>query len=566
MAKPIDTQFDHGSSDGAISRIGQGTIQSRLDSINLGFKEKEISERAKQMGVGYINLLMVPINPDALRIISPKEAELARAVPFFLIGKEVKLASPSIESQEYKDLYSVLTARGLHVSPVLISEESLAQGLSLYNLHKIVEKEIRTYAYDDEALKQYEKELADLVALKDKFEYISDEDAVDGIIFGALKMGASDIHMQPESKEVSMRFRIDGVLHTIFTFPISVYGKILIRMKFRSALKMNVILVPQDGKFAFQLSDREIDIRMSTLPTEFGETVVLRLLDAKKGIVPFKDLGFIGITHHHLELAIGARNGMILVTGPTGSGKTTTLYSILNTISTPKIKVITLEDPVEYHLPNISQSQIHEDEGYTFGSGLRSILRQDPDVIMVGEIRDLETAETAVQAALTGHVMLSTVHTNSAVETIPRLLNMGVKPFLLAPSLNAIVAQRLVRMLCPHCRKALAVNQEEEEIFQKVIDDIRKVYKDFKIDVPTSIYHPEGCTLCTGTGYVGQIAIIEVLNMSDAIRDLILTEASTKQILEKTKEEGMITMKQDGLLKVMQGMTTLEEVMRVAGA
>lgn len=564
MTKVINAQFDDGAGNSS-ARIGQGDIQTRLDSINLSFKEKEIAERAKAMNVGYINLLMVPINPDALRIISPKEAETARAIPFFLIGKEIKLASPALESEAYKNLYNALVARGLHVTPVLISEESFAQGLSLYNLHRIVEKEVRTYVFDDEALKQYEKELADLIALKDKFEFISDEDAVDGVIFGALKMGASDIHMQPESKEVALRFRIDGVLHTIFTFPITVYGKILIRMKFRAALKMNVTTVPQDGKFVFQLSDREIDIRMSTLPTEFGETVVLRLLDAKKGIVPFKDLGFIGITHHHLELAIGARNGMILVTGPTGSGKTTTLYSILNTISTPKIKVITLEDPVEYHLPNISQSQIHEDEGYTFGSGLRSILRQDPDVIMVGEIRDLETAETAVQAALTGHVMLSTVHTNSAVETIPRLLNMGVKPFLLAPSLNAIIAQRLVRMLCPHCRKELTVNQEEEEIFEKVIGDVQKVYKDFKIDIPRTIYHPEGCTICNGTGYMGQVAVIEVLNMSDALRDLILSEASTKDILEKAKEEGMITMKQDGILKVLQGMTTLEEVMRVTG-
>lgn len=560
MPKIISTHFEQGENG---SRRSEGHVLSHLGDINLGFLEKELSTKATQMKLAYVNLQLFPINPDALRLLSPAQAEEARAIPFFLIGKEIRLAV--LDPKQAQGIIKFLMEQGFHVTIALMSQQSYMFGLGLYALHRIEEKVVKTYSLE-ETQQEYEKELEKLQTLQKNLDTLSDEDSIDGIIYGALRMHASDIHLQPESGQVQLRFRIDGVLHTIFTFPSAIYDKILMRMKYRAAMKMNVSKLPQDGKFLFMLDDREIDLRMSCLPTEFGETIVLRLLDAKKGIVSFKALGFVGLTLHHLEMALKGRAGMVLVTGPTGSGKTTTLYSVLDRLNGPEVKVITLEDPVEYHLPGISQSQIHEDEGYTFASGLRSILRQDPDVIMVGEIRDLATAETAVQAALTGHMMLSTVHTNSAIETIPRLLNMGVKPYLLAPSLNAVIAQRLVRTLCPHCKTTKTVDSAEKKLFSGTIEILKKRYGEiFTMDIPKEIYVANGCSVCNNTGYTGQIGVMEVLIMSDGLRDLILAQAPSRAIYEKALLEGMITMKEDGLLKVMQGLTTLEEVVRVAG-
>lgn len=542
----------------------QGQVLSHVESINLDFHEKELQERAKQMHMQYGNLQIFPINPDALRIISPKEAVEFQAIPFFLIGKKLRLAV--VDPHIVDLLVQQLQGKGYDVELVLISEKSFQFGVGLYALHRIENQEVKTYALDDQQKGLYEEQLVKIKALQKEFENMPEHEAIDKMIFSALQLRASDIHMEPEVQTLRIRFRIDGVLTDMFELSMNVHAKFLMHMKFRAQMKMNIARLPQDGKFVFFLKDRQIDIRMSCLPTEFGEAVVLRLLDAKKSIVPLVTLGFTGMNLAYVQKALEQSSGMILVTGPTGSGKTTTLYSLLSLLNTPDVKMITLEDPVEYHLPGVSQSQIHEDEGYTFASGLRSILRQDPDIIMVGEIRDLPTAETAVQAALTGHRMLSTVHTNSAVETIPRMLYMGVKPYLLAPSLSCIVAQRLVRNLCPHCKQIAPITSAEKQICDKVSADVKARFGGtVTFDVPTQMYHAVGCAYCHNTGYVGQMGIMEVLRVTSAVQDVILQGAASHVLLEKALEEGMMTMKEDGVVKAMQGMTTLEEVMRVAG-
>ena len=329
-------------------------------------------------------------------------------------------------------------------------------------------------------------------------------------------------------------------------------------------MKLNVATEPQDGRYYFNFNKRKVDVRVSALPTEYGETFVLRLLDSGKKALDFETMGYVG---RNLELVKGATaiaNGMVLVTGPTGSGKTTMLYAMLRQFNKPEAKIVTLEDPIEYHLENVAQSQINEKRGYSFGSGLRAILRQDPDVVMLGEIRDLETAETAAQAALTGHVLLSTLHTNSAVDTIPRLLNIGLQPYMVAPAIHTIVAQRLVRVVCKECGQDEAVKDSEKEEIEKVLAGVRTVAPDMVLEIPATIKNATGCPKCSHTGYSGRTAIAEVFVFDDTIRDLILGKKSSREILEAARAQGMLTLKEDGMLKVIAGQTTLNEVFRVA--
>jgi len=385
------------------------------------------------------------------------------------------------------------------------------------------------------------------------------------ILGGAISLDASDIHIEPEKKEIKLRVRLDGILHDVLIFDFKIYQTLLSRIKLLSGLKLNVTDRPQDGRFTILLKGATIEIRASTLPAEYGESIVLRLLNPKS-LIEMEKLGLRKDLIKIFEREIKKPNGMIIVTGPTGSGKTTTLYAILKRINSPEIKIITIEDPIEYHLEGISQTQVDPTKGYDFPTGLRSIMRQDPDVILVGEIRDLETAEIACQAALTGHLVFSTLHTNDAAGAVARMVDLGVRPVSIAPAINMVVAQRLPRKVCSDCAKFVEPSKEELEKIKKSLAGVKKEIlppsffeKSFKI--PRAV----GCQNCNLTGYRGRVGIFETFLVDDEMERFILTNPSIVDMRELAIKRGMILMRQDGLMKVLEGVTTIEEVERVAG-
>ncbi|MBI5152738.1 Flp pilus assembly complex ATPase component TadA, partial [Candidatus Peregrinibacteria bacterium] len=392
---------------------GDKGMPEALTAINLEFKEKTIKDRAKELNLEYVEIGKTPINPDLLKIIDFETAQSAMVIPFLRIGKDLRIAVTDPEKAETKKLLEDLKTKEfvLHIS--LTSEEQFKEALKLYEFHKkFIEKEIVTHVAEER--QAYEKELAVLADLKEKVEKVTSEEALNIIEVGAMKTRASDIHYEPGEKQTRVRFRIDGVLHVIFTISNPIYANMANQLKYRCGMKLNITNIPQDGRYSFVINERKVDVRVSAIPTEFGESFVCRLLDSGKHFENFEELGFEGDYLERMKRLTTLSYGMILVCGPTGSGKTTTLYSLLTKYNKPEAKIITLEDPIEYHLDGVTQSQINAKRGYDFGDVLRSILRQDPDVVMIGEIRDLDTASTAAQAALTGHVLLSTLHTNSA--------------------------------------------------------------------------------------------------------------------------------------------------------
>jgi type IV pilus assembly protein PilB len=404
----------------------------------------------------------------------------------------------------------------------------------------------------------------------DQLKELIKNSAIPRIVAAIIKYGvtskASDIHIEPmEGADTRVRYRIDGILHDLLEIPGKDHSALVARVKILSKLKIDEQRIPQDGRIDIKFGEKEIDLRISTFPTITGEKVVMRILDKTGGVVSIKDIGLSGEPLDLFMKAIQIPHGILLVTGPTGSGKSTTLYSAISIINKEAVNVVTLEDPVEYQMNGVNQSQVKPYIGYTFASGLRSILRQDPNVIMVGEIRDKETAEMAVQSALTGHLVLSTLHTNDAAGAIPRLIDMGVEPFLIGSSLHTVVAQRLVRKVCPDCKKEVkmpeVVNEDIKQEFEKIPD---KYKTDLELKpADKKMFVGEGCAKCNGTGYKGRFGIFELLPLSEPIQQLAIKRASSADILNQALKEGMITMKQDGILKVLRGQTTMEEVYRV---
>jgi type IV pilus assembly protein PilB len=381
----------------------------------------------------------------------------------------------------------------------------------------------------------------------------------------AIDGNASDIHIEPVKKNLRVRFRVDGVLHSSIILPLRVLPAVVARIKILSNLRLDEARVPQDGRFSTVVSGKEYDFRVSTFPTSLGEKVALRVLDPAKGAVPFEKLGFGGRDLEVMDRQMKKPYGLILITGPTGSGKTTTLYTILGLLNKEGVNIITLEDPIEYLMEGINQSQVRPEIGYTFAAGLRQILRQDPDIIMVGEIRDEETASLAIHASLTGHLVLSTLHTNNAVGVIPRLIDMKVSPFLLPPSLSLALGQRLVKILCSDCKKKIEATKEMKDLIMHEIDNLPETVR-VKIKIPQAlhIYEAVGCKKCNDRGYKGRIGIYETLEMNKELEKIILSNPSESAILEEANRQGMVTMKQNGMLKVIEGITTIEEVLRVA--
>ncbi|WP_319550503.1 type II secretion system ATPase GspE [Desulfogranum marinum] len=376
------------------------------------------------------------------------------------------------------------------------------------------------------------------------------------VLSQAVRDNASDVHIEPYKNRVKIRKRVDGILYDMYAPPRHVLGKLISRVKILAKMDIAEKRLPQDGRIEIRIADKNVDIRVSTLPTAFGERVVMRLLDKSSVYLPLEELGLVANDLAHFLQLIKAPHGIILVTGPTGSGKTTTLYSALGILNSPDINIITVEDPIEYQMDGISQMQVNAKIGLTFAGGLRTIVRQDPDVILVGEIRDLETAEIAIQAALTGHLVFSTLHTNDAASAVTRLIDMGVEPFLVSSSVNAILAQRLVRQICPHCKEAFVPTSEYLEKAGFSVEDVGD----------KSLYRGKGCPECFETGYKGRIAIFELMILTDELKRFTLTTSDAGLIKQKAlsmEETGMITLRQDGLRKILTGQTTLEEVFRV---
>jgi len=385
------------------------------------------------------------------------------------------------------------------------------------------------------------------------------------ILRHAVDGNASDIHIEPGKGKLRVRFRLDGILHASIFLPLRTLPAIVARIKILSNLKIDETRIPQDGRFSTNVGDRSIDFRVSTFPTTLGEKVAIRILDPGQRKADFKGMGITGRNLKIIEKALKKPYGMILATGPTGSGKTTTLYAILSLFNKEEVNIMTLEDPVEYFIEGVNQSQIKPEIGYSFASGLRYTLRQDPDILMVGEIRDKETASLAIHAALTGHILLSTLHTSNTLGVVPRLIDMGVQSFLLPPTLSLAIAQRLVRKLCVHCKKKIKASKEVEKIILKEIGDFPLAVKNsIKLDKILYIYESVGCKRCNNVGYSGRIGVYEILEMTDQLAELILIKPSEVQIGKEAERQGMLKMKQDGILKVLEGTTSLEEILRVA--
>lgn len=537
--------------------------QKNLTEINREFQEKSAQRSATNLGIKYVDISKTPINPDFLKILDLASANKARVIPFFKQGKTLRVAIDDPSNPDTKEVLDAFRKNGYELDLNLASVSGIQEALKIYNDTQQYKKMDIVDTVEQKALKTYDKEIEDLTKLSEKLNTLTAEEGMNVLNIGAMKTGASDAHYEPEETFTAVRFRIDGMLHKVFEIKKGTYKNILNQLKFKSGMQLNVSNVPQDGRYDFNYNGRRIDVRVSAIPTPEGESLVCRYLVAGKESLTFADLGFQGLALKKLESAAKISQGMILVTGPTGSGKTTTLYSVLSTMKTLENKVITLEDPVEYHIQGVTQSQIDEKRGYTFASGLRSVLRQDPNIVMIGEIRDLETAETASQAALTGHVLLSTLHTNSAIESIPRLINIGLPPYMVAPSLDTIVAQRLVRKVCSKCVTFEPITESAKKEFETVLGSLQKLHHSADAKIPDKLPKVHGCPACSNTGYQGRMVVAEVIVINTEIKNLILNKASTVKMIEIARLDGLITMHEDGLMKAAQGSTTLEEVHRV---
>jgi type IV pilus assembly protein PilB len=517
-------------------------------------REEIIKAIAQVFDISYISLENVPNDPQATTLISESIAKRFQIVPYkFDQEKNIlyiasfdpfnTFISDFLEKKTGKRIIFVL-ADPIQIKKTI--EIIYGQGLT---------PEVK------EALKEYQPK-KETILEETKVKEAPIAKIVATIVEFAIRGRASDIHIEPQENAVRVRYRIDGILHEKLVLPKIIQDGVISRIKILSGMKIDEKRIPQDGRFSYQLNDEEVDLRVSTLPTVYGEKVVMRLLKKTGGIPQLHELGLRGTQLKDLEEAISKPYGIILVTGPTGSGKTTTLYSVLSRLNTPKVNIMTLEDPVEYQIPGINQVQINPQAGLTFASGLRAFLRQDPNIILVGEIRDKETTQLAIQAALTGHLVFSTLHTNDSATAIPRLIDLGAEPFLIASVLNAVVAQRICRRICQFCKKEYEPDETlKKNIFDVLGDLIPRPYKDGEKIILTK---GEGCKECNNTGYLGRIAIFEVLKVSINIIKLILKQESAKEIESQAKKEGLITMKQDGYLKVLDGITTIEEVLRVA--
>lgn len=528
--------------------------------------EEDITRaRGLFFNVPYVDLRAKTIPPQVLVIASKEAISNYKFVPFELVNGVLKIALTDPTDLAALEALEFLSQKHkVKVEAYITSASSFQAAIRKSgNLTSEVSEALAEAAQTEEV-----EQLAKPVAAEGPQEQKLTDEApvskiVDVIIRHAIEARASDIHIEPSEEDLRVRYRIDGVLHSSLILPKSIHPAIVSRIKILSSLKIDEQRLPQDGRFHISLDGKSIDFRVSTFPTVVGEKVVLRILDKSTGAPTLEQLGISGRRLEIMNEAITKPHGMFLITGPTGSGKSTTLYAILSILNKPGVNIVTLEDPVEYFIDGVNQAQIKPEIGLTFASGLRSILRQDPNIIMVGEVRDRETAELAVNSALTGHLVFSTLHTNSAVGAIPRLIDMGIEPFLLTASLNLLAAQRLVRKICDKCKAEVKPTEEIEKIIRMEIISVDKSELEGIDTKDIKIFVGRGCPVCGNTGYRGRIGIYEVLALSKAIQNLINENQPAIKIQEfAIKEEKMILMRQDGILKALRGETTVEEVVR----
>ena len=543
-------------------------LDEKLREIDLAKKEQITAEEAAEMGLSYISFKGFPISPAVLGLVQQELAEKAQTVCFYKNDREARLGVVNVENPAIAEVRKAIQKKfpDIKFQIYLISEHSLSLALELYKAVSRIIPVVSDFEINGEDLKKFQEGLSSFAALQKALEETENMTNVfTMVIASAMNANSSDIHIEAEEKDVAIRFRVDGVLQVVARLESAKWPKVISRIKVLAGLKINVTAVPQDGRITIALDNDKMDIRVSTLPSAYGQSVVMRLLRSTATSLQFEDLGLRGKAERDLREQVKRPNGMIITTGPTGSGKTTTLYAVLNKLNRPEVKIITLENPIEYKLSGITQSQIDYSKGYTFAKGLRAILRQDPDIVMVGEIRDLETAEIAIQAALTGHLVISTIHTNDAAGAIPRFLSMNVKPFLLAPALNTVIGQRLVRLICKGCKEKVELEPALMEKIRKVLSEIPEAAGE-KVDIDAlEFYKGRGCEKCHDLGYKGRIGIYELFTMNKEIEQIVLSgDVSEYQMREVAVKNGMITMVQDGLLKARDGLTTVEEVFRVA--
>lgn len=544
-------------------------LTEKMGTIALREKEDETQALAAKLGVSYINLKGFPINPDALVLVPEEEAKELQAIAFLFTGEQLRLGACDPKSQGVTDLaYELGERHKANVELYTISQESFTQGTKLYaSLPKVIHI-VKGVQITEAELDKYREQMKDMGAIASVLNQASVTDVMAVVIAASVQLGSSDIHIEAEETGIVVRFRVDGILQEVTKLEPQKWQKIINRIKLIASLKLNVTDQAQDGRFTIFQKNKQIDVRTSTIPTSYGESVVMRLLNPDSIALAFEDLGFRAPMLKKLRREIEKPNGMIITTGPTGSGKTTTLYAVLKRLNTSDVKIITLEDPVEYKVEGLNQSQIDYSKDYTFSKGLRSILRQDPDIVMVGEIRDLETAEIAIQAALTGHLMLSTIHTNDAAGAVPRFLSMGVKPYLLAPALNAIIGQRLVRKLCKDCKKHITLDAEVMADVTTLLAAIPDNSGETKIDPAQAVFYgPGSCVACNNTGYKGRVGVYEIIVRDAEIEKLINENGNISefQMREVAARQGMVTMAQDGVLKALDGLTSVDEVKRIVG-
>lgn len=521
----------------------------------------------------YIDLRGIAPEPEAMQYITEEEAREAGLVPFKLVGRKLYVATLSPGNEKLESLLRPIEDKGTELLLFLCSHASLEHVVSRYKefshgtkvesgLFELTEDRMNNlmqHFETHEELGTFFKEL-----LKSDILYKTTR-VLELVLAGALKFGASDIHIEPEEDKVRLRYRINGTLEDITFFDFSLLKNITSRLKLLSGLKLSTKGSAQDGRFSINLGEAEVDMRVSVVPGNYGESFVMRILDQRNAVSNLDQIAFPKVLREALDYALGKPNGIILTTGPTGSGKTTTLYAFLHHVYSSEVKIITIEDPIEYHLEGLTQTQVDTKKGYTFVSGLRAALRQDPDVIMVGEIRDEDTAKVAINAALTGHLVFSTLHTNNAAGTIPRLIDLGVNPKVLAGALSIALAQRLVRTLCDACKSPYESNEKESRVITNILGDMKTTNKvesmlDHSPSSSYTLYHSPGCEQCGGTGFKGRTGIFEAVVMNQEIEMALIANPSEREIHNAAKNQKIPTLREDAIIKMLEGQTSFDEI------
>lgn len=531
--------------------------QTPTPEVEADFRVSDVAH--SKSAIRFIELTGKAIPKTILALVPEATARRYQAVPFSLEDKTLFIATTDPENEEA--LTALRKSSGKLIHAFLTTAEDVSYVLDQYSALQNELKELVDTENADDVENVEEKE-EKAVSEDEITETSPAAKIVSSLLKRSVREKASDIHIEPSEEEIQVRFRVDGVLRKILSLPKEIQSALTSRIKILANLKIDENRLPQDGRIQILLDGNKVDFRLSTIPTVNGEKIVARVLDHTKGVLNLEDLGVRGTAFKVLEENITKAHGMTLVTGPTGSGKSTTLYAIIARIKNEATNIITMEDPVEYRMPGINQSQVNSRIGFTFATGLRSILRQDPDVIMVGEIRDRETADIAINAALTGHIVLSSLHTNDAAGSLPRLLDMNIEPFLITSSTNAIVAQRLCRKICDKCREEIALQASDIDLIKQEIEAMPDLEKS-EAAKKQKFYKGKGCTNCGNSGYKGRIGIFEVLGVTEPIKQLTIKRATSSDILIQAKKEGLISMRQDGILKALDGLTTIEEIWRV---